>query len=222
MPSFGDKLLLGIAPWLAARIIAWLSRRLKPEVIGDASLNRLWASRQQVIFSFWHDQLLLIVKGYRGPGAKVLISSSRDGELIARTMAYFDIGAVRGSSSRGGRTAVKAMIDLSREPLDLGFTPDGPKGPRHIAKTGVVQLAKVSGRPVVPMAFACSHGHRFQSWDRFLLPYPWGRAVYSFGEPLWYEKSEDLESFLSRLQIAMDDNTRRAGEHLSQYGLSAV
>ena len=163
-----------------------------------------------------------MVKGYRGPGARVLISASRDGELIARTMAYFDIGAVRGSSSRGGRAAVKEMIDLTREPLDLGFTPDGPKGPRHIAKPGVAQPAKVSGRPVVPMAFVCSHGHRFQSWDRFLLPYPWGRAVYCFGGPLWYEKSEKIESCLSRLQIAMDDNTRRAGEHLSQYGLSAV
>ena len=222
MPFSDDKLLLGTAPWMAARIIAWLFRRLKPDVIGDASLNRLWASKQQVIFAFWHDQLLLMVKGYRGSGARVLISASRDGELIARTMAYFDIGAVRGSSSRGGRAAVKEMIDLTREPLDLGFTPDGPKGPRHIAKPGVAQLAKVSGRPVVPMAFVCSHGHRFQSWDRFLLPYPWGRAVYCFGEPLWYEKSENIESFLSRLQIAMDDNTRRAGEHLSQYGLSAV
>jgi len=222
MPFSGDKLLLGIAPWLAARIITWLSRRLRPDAIGDASLNRLWASNQQVIFSFWHDQLLLIVKGYRGPGARVLISSSRDGELIARTVAYFGIGSIRGSSSRGGRAAGKEMIDLTREPLDLGFTPDGPRGPRHIAKPGVAQLAKVSGRPVIPMAFACSHGHRCQSWDRFLLPYPWGRAVYSFGEPLFYQKNESVESFLSRLQTAMDDNTRRAGEHLSQYGLSAV
>jgi lysophospholipid acyltransferase (LPLAT)-like uncharacterized protein len=163
-----------------------------------------------------------MVKGYGGQGARVLISASKDGELISRTMAYFNVGSVRGSSNRGGRAAFKSLVDLSREPLDLVFTPDGPKGPRHSIKEGVVQLARISGRPVVPMAFACTNGHRFQSWDRFLLPYPWGRAVYSYGEPLIYEKHETAENFLSRLQAAMDDNTRRAGEHLNQYGLSAV
>ncbi len=222
MASVQDKLLLGIAPWIAAKIIALLYRALQPETIGDGPLKHLWVEGRPVIMAFWHDQLLLMVKGYRGPGAKVLISASKDGELIARTMGYFKIGAVRGSSSRGGRAAIREMIALSREPLDLAFTPDGPKGPRHVAKPGVAQLAKVSSRPVVPMAFACSHGHRFQSWDRFLLPYPRGRAVYRFGEPLLYDHEETVEAFLLRLQAAMDDNTRRAREHLSQYGLSAV
>jgi lysophospholipid acyltransferase (LPLAT)-like uncharacterized protein len=222
MASVRDKLLLGVAPWLAARIIVLLHRALRPETIGDGPLRRLRAEGRQVLLAFWHDQLLLMVHGYRGPGAKVLISASQDGELIARTMGYFKIGAVRGSSSRGGSAALREMIALSREPLDLAFTPDGPKGPRHVAKPGIAQLARVSRRPVVPMAFACSHGHRFHSWDRFLLPYPRGRAVYSFGEPLLYENDETVEDFLRRLQAAMDDNNRRAGEHLSHYGLSAV
>ena len=222
MPSLGNKVLLGTTPWLAAKIIGCLHWMLKPEIIGDQSLRRLWDDGKPVILAFWHDQLLLMVKGYTGQGARVLISASNDGELIARTVAFFGIGSVRGSSTRGGRAAVKEMMALSREPLDLVFTPDGPKGPRHIAKPGVAMLARVSGRPVVPMAFACSHGHRFQSWDRFLLPYPRGRAVYSFGEPLVFEKDETVDFFLSRLQVAMDDNSRRAGEHLNQYGLSAV
>lgn len=222
MPSLGDRLLLAIAPWLAARVIGAVHRLLKPETVNDEPLRQLWADNQQVIIAFWHDQLLLMVKGYRGPGARVLISASKDGELIARTMSYFNIGSVRGSSSRGGRAAVREMMLLTGEPLDLVFTPDGPKGPRHVAKNGVAQLARVSGRPVVPMSFACSHGHRFQSWDRFLLPYPWGRGVYRFGEPLVCAKDESVDSFLSRLQTAMDDNDRRAGEHLRRHDLSAV
>ena len=222
MASLADKLLLHTAPWLAAKIIGLLYRALKPEMIGDDALHQLWNDGRPVILSFWHDQLLLMVKGYRGPGARVLISASQDGELIARTMACFGIGSVRGSSTRGGRAAVREMMALAKEPLDLVFTPDGPRGPRHVVKPGVAQLARISGRPVVPMAFACSSGHRFRSWDRFLLPYPRGRAVYSFGEPLVYEKDEGVEAFLARLQVAMDDNTRCAGEHLSQYDLSAV
>jgi lysophospholipid acyltransferase (LPLAT)-like uncharacterized protein len=220
--AFADKLLQGPAPWLAARIINGLYRSLRPETIGAEKIRQLWADGRPVILSFWHDQLLLMPKGYCGQGARTLISSSTDGELIARTVAYFGIGSVRGSSNRGGRGAFKTMVDLSSGPHDLVFTPDGPKGPRHSLKAGIAQLARISGRPVVPTAFACSSGHRFQSWDRFLLPYPWGRAVYIYGEPLVYGRHETMDDFLSRLKVAMDATNRKAGEHLRQYGLSAV
>jgi lysophospholipid acyltransferase (LPLAT)-like uncharacterized protein len=222
MAPLADRLLLSVAPWSAAKIINWLYRRLRPETLDNAAVRNLMDQGKPVILAFWHDQLLLMVKGYSGHGAKVLISSSKDGELISRTMAYFGLGSVRGSSNRGGRTAFKEMLNLSKEPLDLVITPDGPKGPRHTLKDGVVQLARISGRPVVPTAFACSHGHRFQSWDQFLLPFPWGRAIYIYGDPLTFGNDETAESFQSRLQHAMNETNRRAGEHLNQYDLSAV
>ncbi len=222
MSSFFDKLQLAVLPWLAAGIIRFIHRVVKPETIGDDDLLEIWGKGKNVILSTWHDQLLLMPPRYKGSGAKVLISRSRDGELIARTISHFSLGAVRGSSSRSGRKAFRELVAFAKEPLDLGITPDGPKGPRHIVKEGVVQLARISGRPIVPMAFACSNGHRFQSWDRFLLPYPWGKAVYSFGEPLYYDKNETIDNFQSRVQKAMDDNTRYAEEKLKQYGLSAV
>jgi lysophospholipid acyltransferase (LPLAT)-like uncharacterized protein len=182
----------------------------------------LWQNNETVIIAFWHDQLLLMVQGYRGPGAKILISASKDGELIARTMHHFGQGAVRGSSNRGGRQAFKALLELAREPVDLVITPDGPKGPRHEVKEGVVQLARISGRPVIPMAFAASRGFRFASWDRFLLPYPWSRGIYSFGAPLVFAKDEKPDSFRLRLQAALEDNDRRARARLEDYGVSAV
>ena len=217
-----DRLLLNIAPWLAARLIRWLHRRIKPACIGEEPLQAAWADGRKVILSLWHDQLLMMAAEYPGPKASVLISASKDGELIARTIAYFNIGAIRGSSSRGGRAALKAMIELAKQPVDIVFTPDGPRGPRHEIKDGIVQLARVTGRPIVPVAFACSNGHRFNSWDRFLLPYPWGKGVYSFGKPLYYTQGEKLEAFRSRVQQAMDDNVRQAAEYLTKHDLSAV
>ena len=220
--TFTDRFLLKVAPWLAARLIRWLHRRIKPVCIGAEPLQAVWADGKNVILSFWHDQLFMMAAGYAGPKANVMISASMDGELIARTMTYFDIGSIRGSSSRGGRAAFRAMIDLGDEPLDLAFTPDGPRGPRHEIKDGVVQLARVTGRPIVPMAFACSNGHRFNSWDRFLLPYPWGKGVYSFGAPVYYTQGEKLEDFRHRVQQAMDDNLRQAADYLKEHDLSAV
>lgn len=222
MAGWSETLLVRIGPWLAAKVIRLVHAGLRVETIGDSPLRALWAARQHVILAFWHDQLFLMAAGYRGPGAAVMISASRDGELIARTMDYFGIGSIRGSSTRGGRAAFREMLSLAGEPLDLVFTPDGPKGPRHRVKEGVVQLARLTGRPVVPMAFACSRGHRFGSWDRFLLPLPPGRGVFSFGPPLYFGKDDTAEGFCQRVQQAMEANDQAATERLREYGLSAV
>lgn len=222
MAKLADRFLLTAAPLLAAVLIRGIYATLRIERIGEEPLRRMWADGHHAILAFWHDQLLMMAKGYRGPGAKVLISSSQDGELIARTVACFGIGAVRGSSTRGGRAAFRELLELSREPVDLTFTPDGPKGPRHQVKEGVVQLARLSGRPVVPMAFACSRGHRFRSWDRFLLPLPPGRGVFTFGTPLYYDATDSPDSFRMRLQQAMEENDRAARDRLKTYDLPAV
>jgi len=220
--SIADRILIAVAPFLAALVIRFLRSLIRVDFVGEEAARACWERGEHVILAFWHDQLLLMVKGYRGPGAKILISASKDGELIARTMEYFGQGAVRGSSTRGGRAAFRAMLELAKEPFDLVFTPDGPKGPRHTIKEGVVQLARLSGRPVIPMAFACSRGHRFASWDRFLLPFPFSRAVYSFGPAIRYGADDSAADFQSRLQQAMEENDRRARTCLEAQGVSAV
>lgn len=220
--NLGNWLLLNVAPLLAAWMIRLLRCLLRIDFIGEEYPRAYWQKGQAVILAFWHDQLLLMVQGYHGPGARILISASKDGELIARTMKRFGQGAVRGSSNRGGRQAFRELVELAREPYDLVFTPDGPKGPRHQVKEGVVQLARISGRPVIPMAFAVSRGHRFSSWDRFLLPFPFGRGVYSFSPPVFFHKEEGSESFRLRLQNALEENNRQARARLEEYGVSAV
>lgn len=222
MSSFGDKILLAIAPRLAAGIMSLLHVLMKIDVVAEENVQQVWERNEHVIIPFWHDQLFMMIKGYRGPGARILISTSKDGELISRTMQCFGQDSVRGSSNRGGRAAFRHMLEIAEQPYDLAITPDGPKGPRHQIKDGLIQLARISGRAVVPIAFVCSRGHRFKSWDRFLFPYPWGRGVYHFGAPQYFNKGESIDAFRTRIQQAMDDNTRKAQEHLRSHGLSPV
>lgn len=217
-----DRLLLKLGPFLASIIIRLLYRLNRIEFVGENYPQEIWQRGEHLILAFWHDQLLLMVKGYRGPGSKILISASKDGELIARVMHYFGQNAVRGSSSRGARSAFKELLTLAKEDVDLVITPDGPKGPRHELKEGVVQLARLGGRPVIPMAFVCSRGYRFASWDRFLLPLPFGHGVYSFGEPVYFDKAEGVERFRERLIEAMQLNQRTACSRLEAKGVSAV
>jgi lysophospholipid acyltransferase (LPLAT)-like uncharacterized protein len=123
---------------------------------GHEAVDALYREGRHIILAFWHAQQLMIPIGYRGMGSHVLISQHGDGEIIARIIARFGHEAVRGSSTRGGAGALRALIKLGRSGRDVVVTPDGPKGPRHVAKLGVIQLAKATGLPIVPLAFACS------------------------------------------------------------------
>lgn len=217
-----ERTMLALLPAIAATLMRLLHRLNRCEILGSQELEALRRDGQALILSFWHEQLFLMVLGYIGPGGRVLISASRDGELIARTMTFFGIGAVRGSSRRGGRAAFRELVQLGKEPLDLIITPDGPKGPRREVKDGIVELARITGRPVVPMAFVCSRGHRFASWDRFLLPYPFGRGVYAYGEAVSYTPGESSEAFKDRLLAAMNANEAKAIARLESHGAGAV
>jgi lysophospholipid acyltransferase (LPLAT)-like uncharacterized protein len=93
---------------------------------------------------------------YRGQEAHILISRHRDGELIQRIVARFGFQAIRGSSTRGGALALRQLIRLGRSGVDLVVTPDGPKGPRQVVQPGVIQLARATGLPIVPLTFSCS------------------------------------------------------------------
>ncbi len=214
-----DHLLLTAAPPLAAVFIRGLSLSMRIEEVGR---EHLLDCPQSAIFSCWHDQLLLILaRAPRGP-SKALISASRDGELIARTIAHFGMGVIRGSSSRGGGRAFRELLREARTDVDLGITPDGPRGPRHCIKDGVVQLAAMTGRPVIPLAFACSRGHRFASWDRFLLPYPLARGVLAYGPAVVFETGEDVAQFGLRLKKGMEEINAAARRRLEDYGVPAV
>ncbi|MBD1401011.1 lysophospholipid acyltransferase family protein [Pelovirga terrestris] len=217
-----DKLFIAIVPWLGAKLIRFVAFTQRSEVCGEDTVQEFWQHGKHVILCAWHDQLLMMVTIYQGPGAKILISRSRDGELIARTVSYFGQGSVRGSSSRGGREAFREMLKFAELPVDLAVTPDGPKGPRRQIKDGVLQLARISGRPVVPLNYVCSRGHRFRSWDRFLLPSPFARSVYCYGSPQFFSRDQPLDECRQRLQQAMDENQQRAETHLETYGVSAV
>ena len=100
----------------------------------------------------------------------MLTSPSGDGEILARTMGRFGLGAVRGSSSRRGARALKELVQAMRGGSDVIITPDGPRGPRYHLHAGLVQLAALTGAPVVPIVVEYSPFHRMRTWDAFRIP----------------------------------------------------
>lgn len=163
-----------LLPPLAAGAIRSVACSMRVETYGYEAIDALYRQGRRIIQVFWHSQQLMMLIGYRGTGAQMLISQHGDGEIIARIIARFGHGAVRGSSTRGGAGALRTLIKLGRSGYDIGVTPDGPRGPRHVAKPGVIYLAKVTGLPIVPVAFACSKKKSLRvgiaTWSRIRFP----------------------------------------------------
>ena len=117
----------------------------------------------QYIIAFWHEHLLLMLHSrYRKP-IRVLVSQSRDGELIASTFVHYGVDVSRGSTTRGATAALRELIRTARDGSTIVFTPDGPKGPRRVVKEGLIYAAQATGLPIVPYAFAAK---KKSCWDR--------------------------------------------------------
>jgi lysophospholipid acyltransferase (LPLAT)-like uncharacterized protein len=157
---------------------------LRVEYVGDASLRARWASGEHVILSFWHDRLLILPVISEGVPMCIMVSQHRDGEVATRLLAAWRIATVRGSATRGAVGGFLRLVDAYRNGRSLAVLPDGPRGPRRVAKPGVVHLAKATGAPIYPMAYAASRAWRLKSWDRLVVPKPFARLRIEIGVPL--------------------------------------
>lgn len=191
-------------------IITALRSTMRVTYIGDRVMPSFVERGEGFIGMFWHGRLLMLPFIYPGKRLSILISTHRDGEIIANVMNRFGFDLVRGSSSKGGTAALREMVLLLRNGSDVGITPDGPKGPAEVVKGGVAQIARLSGKAVIPIAFSSSRSLRLRSWDRFFLPLPFSRLVFVVGDPLYCSREEDMEEFRIRVEKALNDVTSRA------------
>jgi hypothetical protein len=188
----------------------------KIEIRGRAPIEGLLASRR-CIFAFWHDRILLVSYFHKGWNAAILVSNSADGEIIAQILQRQGHFMVRGSTRKGGGRALVRMIKEVREHRRMGgVVPDGPQGPRHKVQPGIILLAQKSGYPIVPVTFSAKRGKRFNSWDRFLLPYPATACMLVYGNPIEVPAGNDpnlVPQYSRKLEEELMRITRQADAH---------
>jgi lysophospholipid acyltransferase (LPLAT)-like uncharacterized protein len=152
---------------------------------------------------------------YRDLGIHPFASRSFDGELISRAMDRLGFGeTARGSSSRGGASGLLELLRFLEKGEHVAVTVDGPRGPRRRAQEGVLKLAELSGRAVVPFGIAASPGPRLRSWDRMLLPLPFQELRVRFGAPLRVARGASLDAELRQLQEGLDRLTQELENHV--------
>jgi lysophospholipid acyltransferase (LPLAT)-like uncharacterized protein len=208
-----DRLVEALAPRLAYLYIRLLRASMRFEKRNEGVLDRVRDEHSQFIMVFWHSRFVLMRFAHPFEKIAVLSSTHRDSVMLARVLERLGGVIVRGSSTRRGVAGLRELLRRVREGYDLAITPDGPTGPRRRVKAGVLAMAKYTGKPIVPVAFGASRGRRVGSWDRTLVPYPFSRGIYVYGEPMLVPRDagdEQLERMQGELERTLDRLTDEA------------
>ncbi len=169
----------------------------------------------------WHGRMLTLMplRGHCGRDIGVLVSPSDDGGLAQQALRRFRYRIVRGSLSRGGARALRAMQELVANGGQLVVTPDGPRGPRHSMNVGIAWLARSSGAPILPVGVAVDRAWRLRSWDRFTIPKPFARLCVFYADPIHVAadaSDEQLETIAADVRTTLLANERLAFEKLNR------
>jgi lysophospholipid acyltransferase (LPLAT)-like uncharacterized protein len=155
-------MMLRILPPIVSLFLKSLGKTSRFIHVDREYAREIWSSTNLIV-CFWHGRLLMMPFAYERNKGKVLISRHRDGEFIARVIRYFNLGSIRGSYRKGGISTSREIIRSLKEGYDVAITPDGPKGPRHVVKRGIMEIAKISGKPILPISYSASK-------KKFLIP----------------------------------------------------
>jgi lysophospholipid acyltransferase (LPLAT)-like uncharacterized protein len=176
------KLLKKLAKLLLESIV--FSSRVT--ISGRENIAELQNKNLPLIFIFWHRHILFVIHQFKNTGARPLISLSSDGELVTAVAEEFGMKPIRGSSSKGGARAFLQMVrSVQKENAKVLITADGPKGPARQIKAGTLQLASKTRAYVIPISWSGTRVKILEkSWDRFMIPLPFGRIHFAYGQPL--------------------------------------
>ena len=197
-----SKISLTVVPWVASLLLRLSALTLRRMDVGRQHVESCLVKGERAIVAFWHGRLLMMPFVFPGYSAMILISQHRDGEYITRIAEWLGYRVVRGSATRGGARAFKQLLQCLKDGGHVAITPDGPKGPRQQVKSGVIELSRLSGMPILPVAFGAWPRTILRSWDQFLIPHPFARAVYAWGEPIYVPEDADKDT-VEKLQSVL-------------------
>ncbi len=171
-------------------------------------------NKKPFIICFWHGRLAMLPCAWQWKGPfQMLLSEHRDGRLIANVLKHFKISIAYGSTTRGGAKAALELVKSMLSGIAIGITPDGPKGPAYKVSPGIITLSKLAKADIIPVSYATSKRKTLRTWDKFLLPLPFGKGLYIAGDPISYPKENtDKESCQKILEDSLNSITEKADQ----------
>jgi len=217
-----ERILLWLISWAGYVAISVIGSTLRYSISWeDESLRPGSTFEEPTIYSFWHRAVFPASWMWRKRRIIVMVSRSFDGEYIARIIERLGFGAVRGSSSRGGTGALLGMKSILESGESVAFTIDGPRGPKYVAKPGPVGLSKVTGIPMAAFYVALSDAWVLKTWDDFMIPKPFARALVRLSRKAVVPADADdsqLADYQSQLQASLERVTKFAEGNVARVG----
>jgi lysophospholipid acyltransferase (LPLAT)-like uncharacterized protein len=191
-------------------VIRTIGPTLRFEVLGRRHSFERWQKKQPCIWAFWHRVILPIAWYGRNRGIVVMNTTAFDGQWTRKVIEWLGFGTAQGSSSRGGLRGLQVMAKRIGEGIDCAFTIDGPRGPRYVAKVGPVLLARTTGAPILVFHVGVDRGKTIEkTWDHFLLPGLFARAVLIGAPPIFVPPDADTEMIKAK-----HEEMQKALEHV--------
>jgi len=195
--------------WIVSTVARILLATYRMTAEGEERAEALRREHGGLILATWHGRSLVPIARMRGRGYVGIVSLSRDGDLISQCLRRLGWRVIRGSTGRRGATAAKAIIAAlglpgAGEGTVLAVTPDGPRGPSRVAQPGVAYLAAKTGKPIVPVGIGADRAWRARSWDAYLVPRPFARVLWLYGDPIFVGPGDDPDEVLRRVESAID------------------
>ena len=157
------KLGYSIICWIGAKYIKFVSITNKWSFINKKYVENLWKKNESFILCFWHGRLLMMPLSWNNKKKiNVLISAHSDGQLLSKTVKYFDIKTIIGSSSKGGSEAIRNIIKSLKSGISIGMTPDGPRGPRMKINSAIIKIASLTGNKIIPLSYSVKKKNFFK------------------------------------------------------------
>lgn len=207
---------------LGSHLLCALRATWRVRVLGKEWEQECVQSSRGFIYAFWHGGLFALTPCFSGRGIAVLVSLNRDGEYITQTIHRMGFSTVRGSTSRGGLRALLEMARLGKRGRALAFTPDGPRGPRAKAQSGLLIVAQRARIPILPLAVCAWPRKLLSSWDRMLLPAPFARVVVGLGRPIHIPSdltpAETVARWTGPVESAINETTALTEREMLRWG----
>lgn len=213
-------MLLKIVPTLISWYLRFVRFTSRITILNEENLikARTMSEHENYILSVWHEHYPTSIVFEMDRGVVSMASKSKDGSLAAESAIKLGFNPTRGSSSRGGKEALKLMIKLIKSSFSTAaITVDGPRGPRHIPKKGIFLIGHECKIPILNQQCISTRRHCFsKSWDQTNLPLPFGHIYVNYGEPFMAENINEssLNEYSQRVIASQQQLTEEIRQHL--------
>jgi hypothetical protein len=185
-----------VLPYIFFVILYLIGKTLRIQIINRDVESRLEKQGKAIIYTFWHGRMLYFPYLYRFSNkSTILTSPSEDGEIVARTAKIFGFSSIRGSSFKRGGPALLKMTRSIKEGKAVTVVGDGSRGPLYKVQEGIINLAYLTGAPILPVVYGVKNKIQLKTWDRFIIPLPFSKIKVMYGDPVYVDKkTEEIKS----------------------------